>query len=347
MPVGFPDYYGGLTIPVTVVEGGTGQTALTSNAVLLGNGTGNVAMSNVGTANQVFQIPSGGGAPVFQSLAINSGALSGILPIANGGTGTSSPALVAGSNIVVSGSWPNQTIALASSVGIGTASPNAVLDVRTTVKDTANTLLEDTPTGRSFTFVPYAAAGHSNALVADGDCVMVFTGGTVDTGAFSLVPWATTQGGIRMGSDGKTGIGRVASAHLLEVNGGIAATSQMIAGTAAATSEAETFVSKGANSGYSIEDRAGAPPSQPRWVIYASGGVCNLWQSVNGQVVVFNANGNMNLPIGIRGIGNGTPNVALSAPPIGTGSGPTTPNQIVMWLQIQVAGATFWIPMAQ
>jgi len=33
-----------------------------------------------------------------------------ILPKANGGTGTSTPALIAGTNISITGSWPNQTI---------------------------------------------------------------------------------------------------------------------------------------------------------------------------------------------------------------------------------------------
>ena len=35
---------------------------------------------------------------------------SGLLPVARGGTGTGTPGLVAGSNITVSGTWPNQTI---------------------------------------------------------------------------------------------------------------------------------------------------------------------------------------------------------------------------------------------
>ena len=37
-------------------------------------------------------------------------ALSAPVAVANGGTGTASPSLVAGSNITISGSWPNQTI---------------------------------------------------------------------------------------------------------------------------------------------------------------------------------------------------------------------------------------------
>lgn len=31
--------------------------------------------------------------------------------VANGGTGTTTPSLVAGSNITITGTWPNQTVA--------------------------------------------------------------------------------------------------------------------------------------------------------------------------------------------------------------------------------------------
>lgn len=47
--------------------------------------------------------------------------LGGILPIANGGTGTSTPALVAGTNVTITGSWPNQTINASSSGGTVTS----------------------------------------------------------------------------------------------------------------------------------------------------------------------------------------------------------------------------------
>ena len=45
--------------------------------------------------------------------------LAGILAVANGGTGTATPALVQGSNITITGTWPNQTIA-AAAPGTGT-----------------------------------------------------------------------------------------------------------------------------------------------------------------------------------------------------------------------------------
>lgn len=39
------------------------------------------------------------------------------LPVASGGTGTSTPSLVAGANVTISGAWPNQTIAAAGGGG--------------------------------------------------------------------------------------------------------------------------------------------------------------------------------------------------------------------------------------
>jgi hypothetical protein len=45
--------------------------------------------------------------------------ITGLVAVANGGTGTATPALVAGSNVVITGTWPNQTIA-AAAPGTGT-----------------------------------------------------------------------------------------------------------------------------------------------------------------------------------------------------------------------------------
>jgi len=49
----------------------------------------------------------------------------GILDVANGGTGTATPALVAGTNVTITGTWPNQTIA-ASGGGSGTVTSVSV-----------------------------------------------------------------------------------------------------------------------------------------------------------------------------------------------------------------------------
>jgi hypothetical protein len=71
-----------------VSNGGTGANTLTSNGVLLGNGTSAVQATVAGTANQVLRVPSGGGAPAFGAINLAStSAVTGTLPIANGGTG--------------------------------------------------------------------------------------------------------------------------------------------------------------------------------------------------------------------------------------------------------------------
>lgn len=77
------------TLPVG--NGGTGTTTFTSNGVLLGNGGSAIQATAAGTANQVLRIPGAGGAPAFGAISLSSSAaVSGILPIANGGTGQSS-----------------------------------------------------------------------------------------------------------------------------------------------------------------------------------------------------------------------------------------------------------------
>jgi len=69
----------------------------------------------------------------------------GVLPISKGGTGTATPNLVAGANVTISGSWPNQTIASASGVGTvtsvgGTGTVNGIT-LSGTVTSTGNLTL--------------------------------------------------------------------------------------------------------------------------------------------------------------------------------------------------------------
>jgi hypothetical protein len=68
------------------------------------------------TANLFFAGPASGSAPpTFRT--ITSADLP-LIPIANGGTGTASPGLIQGSGILITGSWPNQTINATSGPGI-------------------------------------------------------------------------------------------------------------------------------------------------------------------------------------------------------------------------------------
>jgi hypothetical protein len=61
----------------------------------------------------------------------------GTLPVANGGTGVTNPSLVAGTNISITGTWPNQTVTNTASAG-GVTSLNGQTGAITNT--TANTI---------------------------------------------------------------------------------------------------------------------------------------------------------------------------------------------------------------
>jgi hypothetical protein len=114
-------------------------TVTTSGNLTLG-GTLAVTPSNFAsqTANTVLSAPNGtNGTPTFRSLVAadiptlnqnttgTASNVTGTVAIANGGTGTATPSLVAGTNVTITGSWPNQTIA-ASGGGGGSGTVTSV-----------------------------------------------------------------------------------------------------------------------------------------------------------------------------------------------------------------------------
>ena len=72
-----------------VPNGGTGAASFTNNGVILGNNTGNLLSTAVGLPDQILRVPNNGSTPAFGAIDLSkSAAVSGILPISNGGTGT-------------------------------------------------------------------------------------------------------------------------------------------------------------------------------------------------------------------------------------------------------------------
>jgi len=69
--------------------------------------------------------PSSGTATNLTGLPLSTG-VTGTLPVANGGTGTTTPSLVAGTHVTITGTWPNQTI---NSTGGGGGGSGTVTDV--------------------------------------------------------------------------------------------------------------------------------------------------------------------------------------------------------------------------
>jgi hypothetical protein len=72
-----------------------------------GGGSGTVTSAGLTQTGSLFTIT---GTPITTAGNININ-FTGLLPVANGGTGASSPSLVAGSNVTITGTWPNQTVA--------------------------------------------------------------------------------------------------------------------------------------------------------------------------------------------------------------------------------------------
>jgi len=102
--------FAGTVATATTTPAITVSTSITG--VLKGNGTA-ISAATAGTdyvaPGGALGTPSGGTLTSCSGLPLSTG-VTGLLPVANGGTGTATPAIVAGTNVTVSGSWPNQTI---------------------------------------------------------------------------------------------------------------------------------------------------------------------------------------------------------------------------------------------
>jgi len=134
-----------------------------------GGGGGSGTVSSVAISGGSTGLTTSGG-PITTSGTIT---LGGTLAVANGGTGTASPSIVAGTNITVSGTWPNQTITASGGGGSGT-----VTSVAATV-----------PAFLSVTGSPITSSG-TLAISLSGTALPVANGGTgvtTSSGASSVV----------------------------------------------------------------------------------------------------------------------------------------------------------------
>lgn len=93
--------------------------------------------------------------------------VTGIVAIANGGTGTTTPGLVAGTNVTISGTWPNQTIdAAGGGGGSGTVTSVAALTLGTTGTDVSSSVANGTTTPVITLNLPSASATNRGVLTA-------------------------------------------------------------------------------------------------------------------------------------------------------------------------------------
>jgi hypothetical protein len=85
-------------------------------------------------------------------------------------------------------------------VGIG-GIPNNRLEVYTAARGTDGLLVQRNGAG-SLAIRPDSSAGANNGIAQAGDVALIYTGGTSDTGAIVIAPWATGFSGLRMDNAG-------------------------------------------------------------------------------------------------------------------------------------------------
>lgn len=128
------------------------------------------------TANTVWAAPNGiAGTPSFRALVATdiptlnqnttgtAANVTGIVAVANGGTGTATPTLVAGTNVTITGTWPNQTINASGGGGGGGLGTVTLVD-----------------TGSGLTGGPITTTGTISLATAYGDTVNPYASKTAN-----------------------------------------------------------------------------------------------------------------------------------------------------------------------
>lgn len=133
--------------------------------------------------------------------------VTGVVSVSHGGTGTNSPSLVAGANVTVSGTWPNQTITASGGAvylaadAQGVLSPLATgahITLGATVSYNLNSVITGAFSGAASvdTTSITTLAGNSVGTGAAGNAVISLTG----TSNFSLPGLVSIRGGDNDGS---------------------------------------------------------------------------------------------------------------------------------------------------
>lgn len=118
----------------------------------------------------------------------------GVLKVANGGTGTATPSLVAGTNVTISGTWPNQTI---SASGGGSSTTFQVNGTNLSSSTTVNFESSAATNGLTFTFTNPSAGNVQLGLsgwpaLVSGD--FLTNNGTALSWATALTNFTFTNG---------------------------------------------------------------------------------------------------------------------------------------------------------
>jgi len=228
-------YFTSLTLgsALPVLSGGTGVTTSTGsgNNVLstspvlttpnLGTPTTLVLTSATGlplTSGVTGTLPIANGgtgttSTTFANLTTN---VTGLLPVANGGTATATPSLVQGTGVTISGTWPNQTINATGTGGTvtsvaGTGTVNGI-SLSGTVTSSGNLTLGGTLSGvanaaltNSSVTVTAGSGMSGGGAVALGSSVTLTNAGVTSVTAGTGISVSAATGGVTISSTASGG----------------------------------------------------------------------------------------------------------------------------------------------
>jgi hypothetical protein len=170
---------------VAVTAGGTGVESFTDNGIVYGNGTSALDVTSAGTQFQVLQAGSGG-VPAFGALNLaQSAAVTGALPILNGGTNATTE----------SSARTNLASAAAESSGRTTSTPSLSRTAKQGCAASITAVSTTTVThnfGTTDVIVQVYQASTGETVIADvtrtnGNTVSVVINGTVTANDFTIV----------------------------------------------------------------------------------------------------------------------------------------------------------------
>ena len=236
--------------------------------------------------------------------------LGGTLAVASGGTGTATPALVAGTNVTITGSWPNQTVNATNS---GTVTSVAALTLGTTGTDVSSTVANSTTTPVITLNLPTASATNRGALsAADWTTFNSKGSGTVTsvTGTAPVVSSGGTTPAISMAAANTTTDGYLTSTDWNTFNGKGSGTVTSVSGTTGRiTSTGGTTPVLDLTSGIATPGTTGSASLIPVVTIDTYGRVTSITTAANPQGTVTSVTGTAP----VVSSGGATPAISMAA----------------------------------
>jgi hypothetical protein len=180
----------------------SGTDVLTGLVGVTYGGTGS-NLSATGGAHEVLLQSTLGGAVTVGQLAFTD--ISGVLAITSGGTGTATPGLVAGNDITITGSWPDNTIAVKTQSGVTAGSytnTNLTVDAQGIITAVANGSSGVTSLNTETGAVTIVAGSGVTVTPSGSNITIAATGGA--SGGLNVTSWrrksfvsATQRGAVQ------------------------------------------------------------------------------------------------------------------------------------------------------